>query len=52
MYLKADKFQRVSSNASKNFYSYGSKQPLRVAGTFTADVLVENRGLNEVEFVV
>ena len=31
---------------------YGIKQPLRVAGTFTADVLVGNRMLNEVEFVV
>ena len=42
----------ASSKATKKLYLYGIKQPLRVAGTFTADVLVGNRVLNEVEFVV
>ena len=42
----------MSSKATKKLYSYGNKQPLQVAGTFTADVLVGNRVLNEVEFVV
>ena len=31
---------------------YGSKQPLQVAGTFTADLLVGNKVLHEVAFVV
>ena len=51
-YLKANKVRCASSKATKKLYSYGSKQPLQVAGTFTTDVLVGNRVLNEVEFVV
>ena len=51
-YLKANKVRCASSKATKKLYSYGNKQPLQVAGTFTADVLVGNRVLNEVEFVV
>ena len=51
-YLKASKVRCASSKATKKLYSYGNKQPLQVAGTFTADVLVGNRVLNEVEFVV
>ena len=38
--------------AGKKLYSYGSRQPLQVAGTSTADVLVGSRMLNEVEFDV
>ena len=44
--------QCVSSKATKKLYWYGSKHPLRVAGTFTADLLAGKRVLNEVEFVV
>ena len=51
-YLKANKVRCASSKATKKLYSYGNKQPQQVAGTFTADVLVGNRVLNEVEFVV
>ncbi|XP_015779025.1 PREDICTED: uncharacterized protein K02A2.6-like [Acropora digitifera] len=51
-YLKANKVRCASSRATKKLYSYGNKQPLQVAGTFTADVTVGNRVLNEVEFVV
>ena len=51
-YLKANKVRCASSKATKKLHSYGNKQPLQVAGTFTADVLVGNRVLNEVEFVV
>ena len=36
----------ASSKATKKLYLYGIKQPLRVSGTFTADVLVGNRVLN------
>ena len=50
--MKANKVRCASSKATKKLYSYGNKQPLQVAGTFTADVLVGNRVLNEVEFVV
>ena len=51
-YLKANKVRCASSKATKKLYSYGNKQPLQVAGTFTEDVLVGNRVFNEVEFVV
>ena len=51
-YLKANKVQCVPRKATKKLCSYGSKQPLRVAGTFTADVSVGKRVLNEVKFVV
>ena len=50
--LKANKVRYVSSKATKKLYSYGSKQPLQVAGTLTADLLVGNTVLNEIEFVV
>ena len=33
----------MSSKATKKLYSHATKQPLRVAGTFTVDALVENR---------
>ena len=51
-YLKANEAQCVSSKATKKLYSRGSKQPLRVAGTFTADALVGNRVLNEVNLLL
>ena len=51
-YLKANKVRCATSKATKKLYSYGSKQLLQVAGTLTADVLVGNTVLNEVEFVV
>ena len=41
-YLKANKVRCASSRATKKLYSYGNKQPLQVAGTFTADVTVGN----------
>ena len=51
-YLKAHKVKCVSSKASKKLYSYGSNQPLQVAGTFTTEVSVGERVLDGVEFVV
>ena len=51
-YLKANKIKCVSSKAFKKLYSYGSNQPLQVAGTFTAEICVEERVLSGVEFVV
>ena len=51
-YLKANMVRCASSKATKKLYSYGSKQPLQVAGTLTTDVLVGNTVLSEVEFVV
>ena len=50
-YFKANEAQCVSIKATKKLYSHGSKQPLRVAGTFTADALVGNRVLNEVNLL-
>ena len=46
------KVRCASSKVTKKLYSYGSKQPLQVAGTLTADLLVGNTVLNEIEFVV
>ena len=51
-YLKAHKVKCVSSKASKKLYSYGSNQPLQVAGTFTAEVSVGERILSGVQFVI
>ena len=51
-YLKANKVKCVSSKASKKLYSYGSHQPLQVAGTFIAEVSVGERVLSGVEFAV
>jgi len=51
-YLKTIKVKCVSSKASKKLYSYGSNQPLQVAGIFTAEVSVGERVLSGVEFVV
>ena len=51
-YLKGNKVKCVSSKASKKLYSYGSHQPLQVAGTFIAEVSVGERVLSGVEFVV
>ena len=50
--MKANKVRCATRKATKKLYSYGSKQPLQVAGTLTTDVLVGNTVLNEVEFVV
>ena len=41
----------MSSKATKKLFSHASKQQLRVAGTFTADALVGNRVLNEVNLL-
>ena len=51
-YLKAHKVKCVSSKASKKLYSYGTNQPLQVAGTFTPEVSVGERVLRGVEFLV
>ena len=51
-YLKAHKVKCVSIKACKKLYSYGSNQPLQVAGTFTAEVSVGERVLSGVEFFV
>lgn len=51
-YLKANKVKCVSSKVSKKLYSYGSNQPLQVAGAFTAEVSIGERVLSGVEFVV
>ena len=49
-YLKANEAQ--ASKATKKLYCHGSKQPLRVAGTFTAVALVGNRLLNEANLLL
>ena len=46
-YLEANEIRCASSKATKKLYSYGNKQPLQVAGTFTAYVLVGNRVLRD-----
>ena len=37
-YLKANKVRCASTKATKKLHMYGIKQPLQVAGTFSADV--------------
>ena len=51
-YLNANYSQCVSSKGTKKLYSHGSKQPRRVAGTFTADAFVGNRVLHEVNLML
>ena len=51
-YLKANKVECVLSKASKKLYSYGSNQPLQVAGTFTAEASIGERVFSGVEFVL
>ena len=51
-YLKANKVACVSTKASKKLYAYGSNQPLKVAGMFTAEVSVRESVLSGAEFVV
>ena len=51
-YLNANYSQCVSSKGTKKLYSHGSKHPLRVAGTFTADAFVGNRVLREVNLML
>ena len=38
--LEQNKVKRVSSNHNKQLYSYGSSEPLKTAGCFTAEVAV------------
>ena len=45
-YLKANKVACVSTKASKKLYAYGSNQPLKVAGMFTAEVSVRESVLS------
>ena len=49
--LKQDKIKCVSRKSDKKLYSYGSKQPLNVLGTFSALVRIEGKE-TEAEFVV
>ena len=52
IFERSNRVKCVSSKASKKLYSYGSHQPLQVAGTFIAEVSVGERVLSGVEFVV
>ena len=49
--LKQDKIKCVSRKSDKKLYAYGSKQPLNVLGTFSAEARVEGKEA-EAEFVV
>ncbi|XP_022777877.1 uncharacterized protein LOC111319348, partial [Stylophora pistillata] len=49
--LKQDKIKCVSRKSDKKLYAYGSKQPLNVLGTFSAQARVEGKEA-EAEFVV
>ena len=49
--LKQDKIKCVSRKSDKKLYAYGSKQPLNILGTFSAQARVEEKE-TEAEFVV
>ena len=49
--LEQNKVKRVSSNHKKQLYSYGSGEPLKTAGCFTAEVAVVDVAV-EAEFIV
>ena len=49
--LEQNKVKRVSSNHKKQLYSYGSSEPLKTAGCFTAEVAVVDVAV-EAEFIV
>ena len=49
--LKQNKVKCVSSNHKKQFYPYGSSEPLKTAGCFTAEVAVVDVAV-EAEFIV
>ena len=49
--LEQNKVKRISSNHKKQLYSYGSSEPLKTAGCFTAEVAVVDVAV-EAEFIV
>ncbi|XP_062609444.1 uncharacterized protein K02A2.6-like [Saccostrea cucullata] len=51
-YLKKNHINCVSSKVEKKLYAYGSQQPLKVAGIFTATVKYNQTVIPDVEFVV
>ncbi|CAG2242358.1 unnamed protein product [Mytilus edulis] len=51
-YLKDNHVKCVSSKSTKSLFAYGSEEPLKIAGIFTATVQCNNRTLNDIEFVV
>ncbi|CAC5404852.1 unnamed protein product [Mytilus coruscus] len=51
-YLKDNRVKCVSSKSTKSLFAYGSEEPLKIAGIFTATVQCNNRTLNDIEFVV
>ncbi|XP_061195212.1 uncharacterized protein K02A2.6-like [Saccostrea echinata] len=51
-YLKENHINCVSSKVEKQLFAYGSQQPLKVAGIFTAAVKYNQIVIPDVEFVV
>ncbi|CAG2225151.1 unnamed protein product [Mytilus edulis] len=51
-YLKDNRVKCVSSKSTKSLFAYGSEEPLKIAGIFTATVQCNNRTLKDIEFVV
>ena len=50
--LKAEHIKCESMKGKPNLYAYGSKEPLAVIGTFTAQVILDQTILDNVEFIV
>ena len=50
--LKQMKIKCETSKQTKKIFSYGSKDPLKVAGTFWTNITVGDRTLENVEFIV
>ncbi len=50
--LKVEGVKCMSKKSTKNVYAYGSKETLPVAGTFVANIAVDNQEIESAEFVV
>ena len=51
-FLKENHVVCVSSMSTKELYAYGTQEPLKIAGTFTATVKCNSKTIHDVEFVV
>jgi acetolactate synthase regulatory subunit len=51
-FLKENHVACISSKSTKELYAYGTQEPLKIAGTFTATVKCNSKTIHDVEFVV
>ena len=51
-FLKENHVACISPKSTKELYAYGTQEPLKIAGTFTATVKCNSKTIHDVEFVV